>query len=401
MYRKIAFFILTLSCSAWAQAPELFYGKIVGLQPETKYTHQTVFPAAAASGVKYRFSPTLEKGSSLSVGKLIDPRTRSEVEAILVEPPDKMPYLCADLNANGAIEKEERFEFANVKDNLFSVTLKLPIKNELFNVFPVYIRYPRGFTHPKLAATDRLLIQTDWAFAVGDVKINGRDVRFRYPFEPDQQPAISTTEGLFGIDIDGDGRFHNEQFSLETSYAKDDETVLRYGDIYLSTSKIDLTKNEIVVRRRDPKEYLREELSVGKEMPDFSFTDFDNKTRRLSEFRGKYVLVDFWGVWCVDCVRDFPFLVQAYERFHSRGLEILGLNWDDKVEDAAAFLIKSKAPWPQARKTSIKTLTEVTYRVQEYPSAILLGPDGKVLVLDQDQLEGEDLLQTLDRALPR
>jgi thiol-disulfide isomerase/thioredoxin len=136
-------------------------------------------------------------------------------------------------------------------------------------------------------------------------------------------------------------------------------------------------------------------------MPDFAFTDFDGKNRTLAEFRGKYVLVDFWGVWCSDCVRDVPYQVAAYARFRSRGFEILGLNWDDKVEDARGFLQKSKAAWPQATKQSIRRLAEVTYRIQEYPSAILLGPDGKVLVLDQKRLEGDELAETLDTLLPR
>ena len=74
---------------------------------------------------------------------------------------------------------------------------------------------------------------------------------------------------------------------------------------------------------------------------------------------------------------------------------------DDSVEEAKGFLTKSKAPWTQARKDSIKHLTEKVYRIQEYPSTVLLGPDGKVLVLDEDRIQGEPLLATLEEILPK
>lgn len=384
-----------------AQVPDKFYGNLVGLQPDGSYMYQRVLSVDTTAKARYRFAPAIEAKATVTIGKFSDGRTSEQVEALLVEPPGKMPYLAIDLNADAAIASNERFEFAQGQSGeyLYS-TVRLPIKNPLFPSFPAYVRYYRGFKHPKLAATDRLIDQSVWAHAIGDVIINGKAVRFQYPFDP-AKPTISTTEGLFAIDVDGDGKIHNEQFSLETSYASDEEVVLRYGDIYLSTSMIDLAKNEIVVRRREKTEYLREELTIGKQMPDFSFTDFAGKPRSLKEFRGKYLLIEWWGVWCVDCVRDMPFTLNAYERFRPRGLEILGLNWDDKVEDAVGFLQKSKADWPQARKDSIKTLTEVTYRIQSYPSAILLDPDGKVLFLEQKALEGSALLQTLDRLLPR
>ena len=57
--------------------------------------------------------------------------------------------------------------------------------------------------------------------------------------------------------------------------------------------------------------------------------------------------------------------------------------------------------WTQARLDSIKNLIEVTYQIQEFSSALLLGPDGKVVVLDRHKLQGEELLKTLNQLLPR
>jgi thiol-disulfide isomerase/thioredoxin len=136
-------------------------------------------------------------------------------------------------------------------------------------------------------------------------------------------------------------------------------------------------------------------------MPDFAFTDVDGKTRNTSEFRGKYLLVDFWGVWCVDCRHETPYQLAAYDRFKSRGFEILGLDDDEKIETLKDYLTKNKITWPQAVYSTEKPLAEITYRIQEYPTAVLLGPKREVLVLDQEQLQGEALANTLDRLLPK
>jgi thiol-disulfide isomerase/thioredoxin len=83
------------------------------------------------------------------------------------------------------------------------------------------------------------------------------------------------------------------------------------------------------------------------------------------------LLIDFWGVWCVDRRREVPVQVEAYKRFRSRKFEILGLDSDEmeKLEEVKTFLAKNKISWTQARFDSIKKLIET---------------DGKVLVLDQN-----------------
>ena len=393
--------ILFATCIAQAQPSERFYGKFLGLQADSVHMYERVLKTTPS--VKQKFIPPIDSKATIATGKLTDARGSGEIEALLIESHNKPPLLALDINSDSVVTGNERFELtpAPAGHSYYYVIADLPIRNNpLFTAVPMYVRYFRGFKHPKLADTDRLIDQSVMSLAIADVKIGAKAVRFQYPFVP-TEPMISTTEGLFGIDVDGDGLIANFQFSIETSYASQEEVVLRYGDMYLSTVSIDLAKNEIVVRRREPAEYLREELSLGEQMPDFTFVDFAGKPRSLKEFRGKYLLIEWWGVWCVDCIRDMPYTVAAYERFKSRGLEILGLNWDDRVEDAVGFLQKSKAAWPQARKDSIKTLTEVTYRIQEYPSSILLDPEGKIVSLNQKSLQGPRLIETLDKLFPR
>jgi len=383
-----------------------YYGKLdAELVPNLKDLTSTVFkPLANLS--KYKFVRPLEKDAVVSVGSLYDNRTKSGegFEILLVEPKAENPYFYADLNANGAFEENERLLLIASKDATddFEQILKLPLKNAFYQTFPVALRYKRGFKHPNLKTGEKLVVQSYIAFAFGEVLINNKSVRVQYPFDP-TEASISTTDGLFGIDVDGDRLIKYEPFSPETSYATKDEIVFRLNDQYLSTRSIDLTKNQIVMRLRPKREYLRLELEIGKEMADFSFVDFENKNRSLKEFRGKYLLIDFWGMWCVDCRRELPYQIEAYKRFGKRNFEILGLDSDEpeKLEAVKTFLAKNRITWTQARFDSIKNLIEKSYRIQEYPSAILLDPNGKVIILDQKQLTGENLLETLDKILPR
>lgn len=352
----------------------------------------------------YKFVNPPEKEATVTVGELYDGRVSgTKYETLIVEPKNGNPILYSDMNGDGKIAETERLELNSTgRADVYRQILRLPVKNVFYRNYPIYLQFDTKFANPNLKAGQRVLFQTIGAFAGGEVKIDNRPVRVQYAFDP-AKSVISTTDGLFGIDVDGDGKIKNAPFSPETSYATNDEVVFKLGSRYLSTSLIDLAKNQIVLRTRQSTEYRRVDLEIGEEMPDFSFVDFNDQERSLKEFRGKYLLIDFWGMWCVDCRREIPFQVEAVKRFANRQFTILGMDSDEaeKFEEVKAFLVKNKMDWTQAKLSSIKSLIETAYRIQEYPSAILLGPDGKVLILDQKEFAGEKLDETLDRILPK
>ncbi|HMJ26634.1 MAG TPA: protein-disulfide reductase DsbD domain-containing protein, partial [Pyrinomonadaceae bacterium] len=73
-------------------------------------------------------------------------------------------------------------------------------------------------------------------------------------------------------------------------------------------------------------ERATEALAAGAMVPDFSFTDFTGKTRHFSEYRGRYVLLDFWASWCSPCLADIPHLKETHLKYRDRGFEILGMD---------------------------------------------------------------------------
>ncbi len=145
------------------------------------------------------------------------------------------------------------------------------------------------------------------------------------------------------------------------------------------------------------------DLQPGTLIPDFRFVDFDGSSRSLSEFRGKYLMLSFWGTWCPYCRAEIPFANAAYARFQSRGFEILGMDHEKRatVEDVRRFLRDNAITWTVARPDSVDTLITERFGVRSYPTIVLLDPEGRVMPVREAALRGQALAATLDRILPR
>jgi len=391
---------LFVAAAVSAQSAREFAGKLdPTLSPDMVHVYQRVYsPVKDISA--YKLDPKPEPGTKFVTGDFIDYRGGA-TQVLLAEPKTGAPYVWIDANRNGVFEPSERATLnATSQTPAYSGVLVLPIDNVRYQRYPIYFGFYAGFHHPQIPEDSRLIAQSVYVHANGHANIDGRDVLLQYPFDTGS-PAINTTSGLFGLDVDGDKSIRDHQFSVESQYVDGEEAIFPIGKTFVSTTKIDMATGAITLRERKKEEYSRTELEVGQVMPDFAFVDFEGKQRKLSEFRGKYLMIDFWGAWCGDCKRETPFHLAAYDKFRKRGFEILGIDSDDKVETAKAYLTANKMTWTQATNDSTKDLQHKTYKLQEYPSTILIGPDGKILVLDQYSLQGDELLQTLDKIIPR
>jgi thiol-disulfide isomerase/thioredoxin len=145
------------------------------------------------------------------------------------------------------------------------------------------------------------------------------------------------------------------------------------------------------------------DVSPGAEIPDFRFVDLNGNTRSLSDFRGKYLLLDFWGSWCPPCRAEIPFAKAAYGRFRARGFEILGMDYEKSAaaDQVRAYLQQNGVTWTFAAPESVRGLIVDRFQVNSFPTMFLLDPQGRVMPIRESALRGQALAATLDRILPR
>jgi thiol-disulfide isomerase/thioredoxin len=129
----------------------------------------------------------------------------------------------------------------------------------------------------------------------------------------------------------------------------------------------------------------------------------DGKPFDIGQYKGKVVIVDFWATWCGPCLAELPNLKKIYEKYHDRGLEVVGISLDDNGPELGNFLKDNDLPWKilhyadpakgDGKKRGFADPNAEFYGITGIPTIILIDRTGKVISLDA---RGEQLATLVD-----
>lgn len=139
--------------------------------------------------------------------------------------------------------------------------------------------------------------------------------------------------------------------------------------------------------------------AIGGEAPAFTQLTPSGQAVSLADYRGKYVLVDFWASWCTPCRAENPAVLKAYEAFKGRNFEVLGVSLDEKKTRAAwvKAIADDHMPWVQVSDLhGFESPVAQQYGVKSIPQNFLVDPSGKIVA---SNLRGDHLLETLAKFL--
>ena len=145
----------------------------------------------------------------------------------------------------------------------------------------------------------------------------------------------------------------------------------------------------------------RQKFALGQQAYNFTFVDLDGKKVSLTDFRGKFVLLDFSASWCGGCRAEAKKLVSIYDELKGDDLVIITVSLDNREKDWRRMVEEDKLPWISLwnsegfTKGNKQNVIQSAYGFYQIPFIVLIGKDGKLIARD---LRGEEIKEAIEKA---
>ena len=195
-----------------------------------------------------------------------------------------------------------------------------------------------------------------------------------------QQPAYTAEQNIgFALQLASEAQLQ-QQYALA-------------ADIYTSTARRfnlnpqirDLCENKVSKLRL-----------INETAPPIAALDVGKQRVDISSYRGKVLLIDFWATNCPPCLEELPHMKRLYQKYHSRGLEILGVSLDVHQKTVVQFQQERKIPWRLMMIDASAGSLRQPYKIASIPAVYLVNRQGKIVQFD---LRGQDLAKAIEQLI--
>lgn len=136
---------------------------------------------------------------------------------------------------------------------------------------------------------------------------------------------------------------------------------------------------------------------VGDTAPDFQLLGLDGQVHKLSDYRGKVVMLNFWGTWCPPCKEEMPHMQEQYEKWQQAGLEILAVNLGESKITVDNFMQQNQLKFPALLDPQMAIRKK--YGVYWYPTTFFIDRKGKITAKVETQMDEQQIEQNIIKLL--
>ncbi|MED0666657.1 thiol-disulfide oxidoreductase ResA [Bacillus badius] len=132
-----------------------------------------------------------------------------------------------------------------------------------------------------------------------------------------------------------------------------------------------------------------EHLKVGEKAPNFLLESINGKEIKLSDVKGKLVLINFWGSWCEPCKREMPLIEKTYKNYKDQGFEVLSVNMRESDLIVSNYIKQNGITFNVFQDSSGEVSN--AYNVYNLPATFLVNDDGKILAKHEGEIKKEQM----------